>query len=74
VPTEHNTFVQIDPHGQGRLDMLVVLPAAGVGITSGVIGPPPVEMTMDHPFFYAIEDSKTGELLFIGLLMNPSGG
>jgi serine protease inhibitor len=28
--------------------------------------------TTDHPFFYAIEDDKTGELLFIGVLMNPS--
>jgi len=28
-------------------------------------------MTMDHPFLYAIRDSKTGELLFTGALMNP---
>jgi serine protease inhibitor len=28
--------------------------------------------TMDHPFFYAVQDDKTGELLFIGVLMNPS--
>lgn len=52
--------------------MLVVLPAAGVGITSGVVGPPPVEMTMDHPFFYAIRDDLSGELLFVGILVNPT--
>jgi serine protease inhibitor len=64
----HKTVVEIDETGT------VAAAVTAVGITSGVVGPPPVEMTMDHPFFYAIEDSKTGELLFIGLLMNPSGG
>jgi serine protease inhibitor len=29
-------------------------------------------MIMDRPFFYAIQDDKTGELLFVGLLMNPA--
>jgi serine protease inhibitor len=29
-------------------------------------------MTMDHPFFYAIQDGQTGELLFVGILMNPT--
>jgi serine protease inhibitor len=29
-------------------------------------------LTMDRPFLYAIRDDLTGELLFIGALMNPS--
>jgi len=37
-----------------------------------VVGPPPTPMVMNHPFFYAIEDDTTGELLFMGVLMNPS--
>jgi serine protease inhibitor len=28
-------------------------------------------MTMDHPFFYAIRDDKTEELLFVGALASP---
>jgi serine protease inhibitor len=28
-------------------------------------------MVIDHPFLYAIEDDRTGELLFVGLMMNP---
>ena len=28
-------------------------------------------MTMDHPFLYAIRDDLTGELLFLGILVNP---
>jgi serpin B len=50
----------------------VAAAATVVGITESVAAPPPLVMTMDHPFFYAIEDDKTGELLFIGVLMNPS--
>ena len=28
-------------------------------------------MTVDRPFFYAVEDNKTHELLFVGVLMDP---
>ena len=41
-----------------------------VGITA--IGAPAVNVRMDHPFFYAIRDNQAGELLFVGVLMNPS--
>jgi serine protease inhibitor len=61
----HETVVEVDETGT------VAAAATVVGITTDV-AIPLVEMTMDHPFFYAIEDSKTGELLFIGVLMNPS--
>lgn len=62
----HETVVEVDESGT------VAAAATVVGITYTVAAPPPVEMIMNHPFFYAIEDSKTGELLFIGVLMNPS--
>ncbi len=29
-------------------------------------------MTMDHAFFYAIRDDLSGELLFVGILVNPT--
>jgi serine protease inhibitor len=32
----------------------------------------PFTMTVDHPFFYAIQDNKTHELLFVGVLMDPT--
>jgi serine protease inhibitor len=31
-----------------------------------------IDMTLDRPFFYAIVDGKTGALLFIGTLVDPS--
>jgi serine protease inhibitor len=33
---------------------------------------PMFTVTLDHPFLYAIRDDKTGELLFIGTMINPS--
>jgi len=62
----HKTVVEVDETGT------VAAAATVIGITTTVAGPSPVVMTMDHPFLYAIEDAKTGELLFIGVLMNPS--
>jgi serine protease inhibitor len=34
----------------------------------------PVNLVVNHPFFYAILENTTGELLFVGVLMNPGSG
>jgi serine protease inhibitor len=44
----------------------------GVGDTAAVSLS--VNLQVNHPFFYAIRDNQTGELLFVGVLMNPSAG
>jgi serpin B len=64
---EHKTVVEVNETGT------VAAAATGIGVAT-VAGPPPTTMVMNHPFFYAIEDDTTGELLFIGLLMNPNSG
>jgi serine protease inhibitor len=61
---EHKTVVEVDETGT------VAAAATGIGIAT--VATQRYTMTMDHPFFYAIRDDKTGELLFIGLLMNPT--
>jgi serine protease inhibitor len=33
----------------------------------------PFEMTVDRPFFFVIEDSETGSILFLGLVYDPAG-
>jgi serine protease inhibitor len=33
--------------------------------------PPPIVIRVDHPFLCAIEDSKTGVLLFVGFIRDP---
>jgi serine protease inhibitor len=63
---EHKTYVQVDETGT------VAAAATGVGETS--VAQASVNLQLDRPFFYAIRDNQTGELLFVGVLMNPNGG
>ena len=51
----------------------VAVGATSVGIgTTAVQGP--VNFTINHPFFYAIRDNTSRDLLFVGVLMNPGAG
>jgi serpin B len=61
---EHKTVVEVDETGT------VAAAATGIGVVT--VANQQVTMIMDHPFVYAIQDDKTGDLLFIGVLMNPS--
>jgi serpin B len=63
---EHKTVVEVDESG--------TVATGATTVTVGVTAVPQLQftMTMDHPFFYAVQDDKTGELLFVGLLMDPS--
>jgi serine protease inhibitor len=61
---EHKTVIEVDETG--------TVAAAATGGGDSLVAPQQYTMTMDHPFFYAIQDDKTGALLFIGVLMNPS--
>jgi serine protease inhibitor len=63
---EHKTLVEVDETG--------TVAAAGTTVTVGptAIAAPLFTMTMDHPFFYGIRDDLTGELLFVGILVNPT--
>lgn len=61
---EHRTVIEVDETG--------TVAAAATGIGETAVMPQTYTMIMDHPFLYAIQDDKTGGLLFIGVLMNPS--
>jgi serine protease inhibitor len=62
---EHKTVVEVDESGT------VAAGATTVTVTTTAVPATSFSMTMNRPFFYAIEDDETGELLFVGLLMNP---
>jgi serpin B len=62
---EHATVVEVDETGTVAAGATTVT----VGTTAMEV---PVVMTMDHPFLYVIRDDKTGELLFVGALQDPS--
>jgi serine protease inhibitor len=62
---EHKTVVEVDESG--------TVAAGGTSGTTSItaVPTPQFEMTMDHPFFYAIRDDETGALLFIGTMVAP---
>jgi serpin B len=61
---QHKTFVEVNEEGTEAAA------ATGVGVGATAIRPP-FHMTLDHPFFYAIRDDKTGAILFLGVLLEP---
>jgi serine protease inhibitor len=63
---EHKTVVEVDETGT------VAAGATTITVGVAVVAGPGLSMTINHPFFYAIQDGQTGELLFVGVLMNPS--
>jgi serpin B len=63
---EHKTVVQVDETGT------VAAGATGITVVPTAVPAPLFNVTLDHPFLYAIRDDQTGELLFIGSMLNPS--
>lgn len=61
----HKTYLQVDETGTTAAG------ATGVGI-SITASFPGFHVVADHPFFCAIQDTKTGEILFLGVVTNPS--
>ena len=64
---EHKTVVEVNETGT------VAAGATSVGIVISTMQEP-VNLTVNHPFFYAIRDNTTADLLFVGVLMNPGAG
>ena len=67
---EHKTYLKVDEEGTEA--------AAGtaVGLSADYVRanpPPPFEMVVDHPFFFAITEQQTQALLFVGVVTNPTG-
>ena len=62
----HKTFLRIDEKGTEA--------AATTGVTIGATSLPvfDFQMTLDRPFLCAIQDQKTGVILFLGTIARPS--
>ncbi|MDO8577750.1 MAG: serpin family protein [Dehalococcoidales bacterium] len=63
----HKAFVSVDETGTEAAAATAVI----VGVTS-IPAEPPVEVTIDRPFIFIIRDIPTGEILFVGRVLNPS--
>lgn len=63
---EHEAVIQVDERGT------VAAGATELSVVKQSVAPPSIRMTMNRPFFYAIVDGKTGALLFIGTVIDPT--
>lgn len=63
----HKAFIRVDEKGTEA--------AAATGVSVGVTSMPPpekiVEMRIDRPFVFVIQDTKTGAVLFMGRVVDP---
>lgn len=63
---KHKTFIQVDEAGTEA--------AAVTSVEIGTTSMPAYdfELNFDRPFFYAIQDSETGAIIFMGSVLDPS--
>jgi serpin B len=62
----HKAFVSVDEAGTEAAAATAVI------IAEKAMPAPPVEVTVDRPFVFLIRDIKTGTILFVGRVVNPS--
>ncbi len=62
----HKSFIEVNETGTAAAAV------TSIGVRATSLNPlPPFEMKVDRPFFYAIRESETGTLLFMGSLVEP---
>jgi len=64
---KHKTFAEVNEEGTEA----AAVTSVGIGLTSATQPRKPFRMIVDHPFFCAIRDNKTGTLLFMGSITDP---
>ncbi|MGG6263849.1 serpin family protein [Leptolyngbya sp. AN03gr2] len=64
---KHKTFVEVNEEGTEA----AAVTSIGIVPTSVQIPQEPFRMIVDRPFFSAIRDNQTGEILFMGSIVNP---
>jgi serpin B len=61
----HKAFIAVNEAGTEAA-------AATAVVVGRVSAPEPAEIALDRPFLYFIVDRPTGELLFLGRVLDPS--
>ncbi len=64
----HDAYVQVNEEGTEAAAVTTII----VGITSESYEPPPVPFVADHPFLFLILDDRSGTILFMGRVSDPS--
>ena len=65
---KHKAWAEVNEEGTEA----AAATSVGVALTSIHIPPKPFSMKVDHPFFFVIQDNRTGVVLFMGSVANPS--
>ena len=63
----HKAVLEVNEEGTEA----AAVTSVGMRITSVRPEPPPFVMVVDHPFFMAIVDQRTGAILFMGVIYEP---
>ena len=61
----HKAFIKLDEQGTEAAA------ATAVAISTSALQADPVELKVDRPFFFLIQDKPTGTILFMGRVINP---
>jgi serine protease inhibitor len=64
---KHKTYVDVNEEGTEA----AAVTSVGVRATAVHVEPPPFYMEVNRPFFFAIRDTQSGEVLFLGVVQNP---
>jgi serpin B len=64
----HQAYIGVDENGTEAAAATAVI----IGVTSAPMPTEPIDVTIDKPFLFYIQDTVTGEILFMGRVMNPS--
>jgi serine protease inhibitor len=64
----HKTFIRVDEEGTEA----AAVTGGGMSVTSAPADPP-VQFRVDRPFAFAISDTETGAILFLGAVADPRG-
>jgi len=62
----HKAFVDVNEEGTEAAAATAVVAGAGNG------GGPPPEFRADHPFLFLIRDTRSGAILFLGRILDPT--
>jgi len=65
----HQTFIAVDEEGTEAAAGTAVVVNAAYGVEMNP--PKPIEVHVDHPFFFAVQDRTTGVCLFFGSVADP---
>jgi serpin B len=68
---QHNATISVREFG---VEAAAATASPLVEMSATIPVEPPVEMKVDHPFLYAIYDVKTGAVLFLGRMLDPTAG